>query len=54
MLHEGSIEAEVKVAHEEVYVGYGVWLYHFFLAEQSYVLQNALCHRQALIDSILA
>ena len=54
MLLIRSIEAEIQVSHEEVQICDGVRLDHLPLTEQPNILQNALRHRKALIDGILA
>ena len=48
-----SIESEVEVTHEEIYICHGVRLNHFPFTEQANVFQDALRHRQTLIHSIL-
>lgn len=53
MLCIGSIESKVQISHEEVHVCHGIRFNHFPLAEQSNVFQNALGHRQSLINGIL-
>ena len=53
VLCEGSIEAEVKVAHEEIDVGDGIRFDHIFLVKEPNVLQDALSHRQSLLHCVL-
>ena len=54
MLCERTIEAEVEVSHEEVYVSDRVWFNLLTFAKQSDLLQDAFSHHKALLDSILA
>ena len=53
MFCEGPIETKVQVTHEEVDVCDGIRLDHVFLAEQTYIFEYALGHRQTLFHSVL-
>ena len=54
VLCEGTIEAEVKVAHEEIDVCDGIRFDHIFLVKEPNVLQDALRHRQSLLHCVLS
>ena len=54
MLRERAIEAEVEISHKEVDISNRVWFNLFALAKQANLLQDALSHYKALLNSVLA